>query len=37
MHKLVNSLWGGLAEVKHHKQENIVQFIHQSVNNFLPL
>jgi len=35
MQKLVNSLSGGLAEVKYHDKENIVQFIHQSVNDFL--
>lgn len=35
MYKLVNSLSGGLAEVKSHDHESIVQFIHQSVNDFL--
>lgn len=35
MQKLVNSLSGGLAEVKYHKDEGIVQFIHQSVNDFM--
>jgi ankyrin repeat protein len=35
MYKLVNSLSGGLAEVKRHDKEDIVQFIHQSVNDFL--
>jgi ankyrin repeat domain-containing protein 50 len=35
IHKLVNSLSGGLAEVKQYDQGNIVQFIHQSVNDFL--
>lgn len=35
MQKLVNSLSGGLAEVKNHNHEHIVQFIHQSVNDFL--
>ena len=35
MEKRVVSLSGGLAEVKHHEKKYIVQFIHQSVNDFL--
>ena len=43
MEKLVTTLSGGLAEVKHHEKYTtiqeaiIVQFIHQSVNDFLLL
>ena len=35
MKKQVTSLSGGLAEVKHQKFGTIVQFIHQSVNDYL--
>jgi ankyrin repeat domain-containing protein 50 len=35
MEKLITSLSGGLAEVKHQLHGNNVQFIHQSVNDFL--
>ncbi|KAI9774712.1 MAG: hypothetical protein M1839_001673 [Geoglossum umbratile] len=35
MEKLAISLSGGLAEVKHHGGGTTVQFIHQSVNDFL--
>ena len=35
MEKRIVSLSGGLAEVKHHKEKYTVQFIHQSVNDFL--
>ncbi|PMD49358.1 uncharacterized protein K444DRAFT_505332, partial [Hyaloscypha bicolor E] len=35
MERLITSLSGGLVEVKHHKAESTVQFIHQSVNDFL--
>ena len=35
MERLVTSLSGGLVEVKHHKAKSTVQFIHQSVNDFL--
>ncbi|KAI9838290.1 MAG: hypothetical protein M1819_005558 [Sarea resinae] len=35
MEILTKSLSGGLAEVKHHEQGNTVQFVHQSVNDFL--
>jgi ankyrin repeat protein len=35
MEKRILSLSGGLAEVKHHDDEYTVQFIHQSVNDFL--
>jgi ankyrin repeat protein len=35
MEKLIRSLSGGLAEVKNHKKGSTVQFVHQSVNDFL--
>ena len=35
MEKRIVSLSGGLAEVKHHEEKYTVQFIHQSVNDFL--
>lgn len=35
MERLILSLSGGLVEVKHHGAETTVQFIHQSVNDFL--
>ena len=35
MEKLIRSSSGGLAEVKHHENRSTVQFIHQSVNDFL--
>jgi ankyrin repeat protein len=35
MRKRIVSLSGGLAEVKHRYDEDTVQFIHQSVNDFL--
>ena len=35
MEKLILSLSGGLVEVKHHEARTTVQFIHQSVNDFL--
>ena len=35
MEKLITSSSGGLAEIKHQQDRSIVQFIHQSVNDFL--
>jgi ankyrin repeat protein len=35
MERLITSLSGGLVEVKHHMSKTTVQFIHQSVNDFL--
>ena len=35
MERLITSLSGGLVEVKHHHAKSTVQFIHQSVNDFL--
>ena len=35
MIKLITTLSGGLAEVKHHKGRDIVQYIHQSMDDFL--
>jgi ankyrin repeat domain-containing protein 50 len=35
MEKLIRSLSGGLAEVEHHDGDSTVQFVHQSVNDFL--
>jgi ankyrin repeat protein len=35
MKQLITSLSGGLAEVKEHRDSNVVQFIHQSVNDSL--
>lgn len=35
MEKLIISLSGGLAKVEHHMFGNTVQFVHQSVNDFL--
>jgi ankyrin repeat protein len=35
MEKLTRSLSGGLAEVKHYWYDSIVQFVHQSVNDFM--
>jgi hypothetical protein len=35
MEQLITSLSGGLVEVKHYEAESTVQFIHQSVDDFL--